>query len=315
MPKLGNIKRHIGQEFRLKALAHHFNQVPRAMSPPALDAPKVAMKCRIKSAAKNHGLPQASEWIGTWSEVTLASASANAQAKLQQVDDYCVSPTYTGILRSPGWQEDSTWCIAEERREQWRGFLRTSDDITICWDGAKRFENLEFTLCRREDLKTVSGMFGICDCYAGGLDASKDIPIEELELQKSERVRASIMNGIHIFCIICVQSNKKNRPHFDSALFERIRQNIRFGASDRAAEAKKVGRRLKQHGDLPNLDLLCDDVVHELLTLLKAPKDEPMYAKLDKHLWSNNNAVGKMMAYSTKRASRLRYWLRKIVTN
>ena len=138
------------------------------------------MKCRIKSAAKNPGLPQASEWIGTWSEVTLASASANAQAKLRQVDDYCVSPTYTGILRSPGWQEDSTWCIAEERREQWRGFLRTSDDITICWDRAQRFDNLDFTSCRREDLKTVSGMFGICDCYAGGLDASKDLPIEEL---------------------------------------------------------------------------------------------------------------------------------------
>ena len=113
------------------------------------------------------------------------------------------------------------------------------------------------------------------------------------------------MNGIHNVCIICVQSNKNNRPHFDSALFERTRQNIRFGASDRAAEAKQVGRRLKQHGDIPNLDLLCDDVVHELLTLLKAPKDEPMYAKLDKHLWSNNNAAGKMMAYSTKRASRL----------
>ena len=38
---------------------------------------------------------------------------------------------------------------------------------------------------------------------------------------------------------------------------------------------------------------------------MKASEDEPMYAKLDKHLWSNNNAAGKMMAHSTKRASRL----------
>ena len=86
-PKLGNLKRHMQHEFHLKALAWHFGKVPtvQAMAAVSTIVPKVALTCRINSAASDYGLPHALEWIGSWSKVSLASVSANAQSKLEQV--------------------------------------------------------------------------------------------------------------------------------------------------------------------------------------------------------------------------------------
>ena len=100
-----------------------------------------------------------------FTNAALIRISARSSSRLQRVEQYCSDGSHETLDIQAGdrFQHDQEWVMAEQRRNQWRAFLRRADICTISWDGQKSFENLDFIDGQAEGLVLMDGLFGVCD--------------------------------------------------------------------------------------------------------------------------------------------------------
>ena len=166
---------------------------------------------------------------------------------------------------------------------------------------------MDFIACRQSGLEICEGVLAICDCYLEALQS--DMPAEELESAKSERICAAMENGIRQFCCPGFQERKNgkivNQYSYDRSWHLRLLSIIDVGVSDRAAEAATVGRLLRQRRVLLALRSLSDDSVHEILSHLKTLTSDELFSKLQWQVFGKQLGPGKSFSYSPKDQARM----------